>query len=103
MTKITREMILKHIAPIEDPEMHLGLVDLGLIYDVDISDDAIARITMTLTSPMCPIGPEIAAMVKDRVEQLEGVKEAIVDLVWDPPWNPAEMASDAAKDELGIW
>jgi metal-sulfur cluster biosynthetic enzyme len=100
---LTRDQILEHISPIEDPEIHIGLVDLGLIYDVDIKDDGTVRITMTLTSPMCPIGPELAGQIKTAVEELDGVREAVVDIVWDPPWDPYEMASDTAKDELGIW
>lgn len=100
---LTREMILEHISPIEDPELHIGLVDLGLIYDVDIKENGRVNITMTLTSPMCPIGPELSAAVESKVKELDGVTEANVYIVFEPPWDPAEMASDAAKDELGIW
>lgn len=100
---LTKDIILEHISSIEDPELHLGLVDLGLIYDVNIEDDGTVRVAMTLTSPMCPIGPDLIIQVKMAIEELEGVKEARVELVWDPPWDPAEMASDKVKDELGIW
>ncbi|MDQ7086743.1 MAG: hypothetical protein Q9Q13_02295 [Acidobacteriota bacterium] len=58
---------------------------------------------MTLTSPMCPLGPQIIAATKAAVESLDEVESATVDLVWDPPWDPAEMASDEVKDRLGIW
>nr|MBN2276165.1 DUF59 domain-containing protein [candidate division Zixibacteria bacterium] len=101
--KLTRELILEHISPIEDPEMHIGLVDLGLIYDVDIKKDGVVNVTMTLTSPVCPIGPELSMMVQKKIEELEGVTDVNVYIVFDPPWDPAEMASDEAKDELGIW
>lgn len=101
--KPTKEIILEHISPIEDPEIRIGLVDLGLIYDVDVQDDGTVKIAMTLTSPMCPIGPELADQIKTAAEELDGVKNVTVDIVWDPPWDPYEMASDAAKDELGIW
>jgi len=101
--ELTKENILEHIAPVEDPEIHIGLVDLGLIYDVDITDDKTVKITMTLTSPMCPVGPELVGQIKDKIMEIDGVKEAVVDVVWDPPWDPYEMASDTAKDELGLW
>jgi metal-sulfur cluster biosynthetic enzyme len=101
--ELTKEIIMEAIAPVEDPEMHLSLVDLGLIYDVQINEDGLVEIAMTLTSPMCPIGPELSGMVKAAVFKLDGVKNVEVEIVFDPPWDPAEMASDAAKDELGIW
>jgi metal-sulfur cluster biosynthetic enzyme len=100
---ITRETVLEKIQPVEDPEMGYSLVDLGLIYDVDVSDKNDVSITMTLTSPMCPIGPEIVSRVEQAVKAIDGVGEVSVNLVWDPPWNPAEMASDEIKDRLGIW
>ena len=99
----TKEIILEHISPIEDPEIHIGLVDLGLIYDVDVQDDGTVKIAMTLTSPMCPIGPELVEKIKSATLELDGINNVKVDIVWDPPWDPYEMASDAAKDELGIW
>ncbi len=101
--KLTEKSILEHIAPLKDPEMQLGLVDLGLIYDLAISDDSIVNVKMTLTTPMCPIGPELMIMVKMAIEEIEEVKEVRVELVWDPPWNPQEMATDEVKDALGIW
>jgi metal-sulfur cluster biosynthetic enzyme len=100
---ITRETVLEKIQPVEDPEMGYSLVDLGLIYDVDVSDNNDVSITMTLTSPMCPIGPEIVARVEQAVKDIDRVGRVSVNLVWDPPWNPAEMASDEIKDRLGIW
>ena len=100
---LTKEMILEHISPIEDPESNIGLVDLGLIYDVDVTADNTVKVTMTLTSPMCPIGPELVAQIKDKIAELDEVRDTVVDVVWDPPWDPYEMASDEAKDELGIW
>ncbi len=100
---LTKETIIEHIAPIEDPEMHIGLVDLGLIYDVEIQEGGKVKVTMTLTSPACPIGPELTSAVKMQVEQLDEVTECDIEVVFDPPWDPVEMASDEAKDELGIW
>lgn len=101
--KLTQDQVMEAIAPVKDPELHLGLVDLGLVYGVLIDNENNVEVTMTLTSPMCPIGPELSSMVKDAVLKLDGVKDVTVEIVFDPPWDPHEMASDVAKDELGIW
>ena len=92
----TKEQIIEVLKPIQDPEIRLGVVDLGLIYDVSISDDGVVRVKMTLTTPACPYGEMLLAMVHREVEQLEGVTKVEVVLVWDPPWNPG-MASEAAQ------
>ena len=99
----TKEEIYARIAPIEDPEIRIGVVDLGLIYDIPILDNRIVNILMTLTTPGCPYGPELIGQVKNAVKQMDGIEKVDVELVWDPPWNPAEMASEYAKDVLGIW
>jgi len=101
---ITKDDVLRAIRPIQDPEIKISIVDLGLIYDVEIADlGRKVEIRMTLTSPACPVGPEIVALVKTAVEALEEVEEAAVHMVWEPLWNPKTMASDDAKDLLGIW
>lgn len=100
---LTRELIMEQIAPVQDPELGLGLVDLGLIYNVDIKENNDVNVTMTLTTPLCPIADTFSNMVESAVKQLEEVNEVNVYIVFDPPWDPAEMASDAAKDALGIW
>ena len=101
---VTREQIYQAIRPIKDPEVNLSLVDLGLIYGVDIQDDGrTIKVRMTLTSPACPVGPELVSLVQTAVEALEEVDQAQVELVWEPLWNPKTMASDDAKDVLGIW
>jgi len=99
----TRESILQSLRHVEDPEIGINIVDLGLIYDIDISDNGNVGITMTLTSPMCPIGPEIVSQVEKAVGKLDDIKKVKVTIAWDPPWNPAEMASEEVKDRLGIW
>ncbi len=99
----TKEEILAKIAPVEDPEMRVGIVDLGLIYDVDFPDDRTVNISMTLTTPGCPYGPQLIDAVKNAVIKLDGIEKVNVELVWEPPWNPAEMASEYARDVLGIW
>lgn len=99
----TKSEIMAKIEPVQDPEMHLGLVDLGLIYDVVVLDDRLVNVFMTLTTPGCPYGPQLIQSVKDAVKELDGVDKVDVELVWDPIWDPAEMATEYAKDVLGIW
>lgn len=97
-----KDMIINSLKPVIDPEIGLSIVDLGLIYDVDASDSHV-NVRMTLTTPACPYGPELIDAVREAVRRLEGVDTVDIDVVWDPPWNPEEMASDYAKDVLGIW
>jgi metal-sulfur cluster biosynthetic enzyme len=99
----TKEEVMNVLKPIQDPEIRIGVVDLGLIYDVNIEEDGKVQVKMTLTTPACPYGEMLIAMVNRAVEDLENVKEVEVVLVWEPPWDPAQMASDTAKDLLGIW
>ena len=101
--KPTRETIMQAIRPIDDPELGMSLVDMGLIYKVDISKSGNVAVEMTLSSPACPVGPQLISLVKNAVLAVDGVRNVDVELVWDPPWNPAEMATDEVKDALGIW
>src|ERR1700730_2082058 len=98
----TEAQIRDIIRPIQDPEIHLGILDLGLIYGVQSEPNGTARVRMTLTSPACPVGPLLQAQVHAALLKLPGVKEAKVELVWDPPWDPRTMASDEIKMELGL-
>lgn len=101
---MTEKEIIEKLRPIKDPEVHISIVDLGLIYGVDVQDEGKKlNVRMTLTSPMCPAGPELVAMVKATAELIPDVEEASVQMVWEPPWDPKKMASDDAKDLLGIW
>lgn len=102
--KLTPQHVLDALRPIQDPEIFLSIVDLGLIYGVDVSQDASkVAVKMTLTGPGCPVGPQILAAVHNTISRIPGVKEPDVQLTWDPPWNPVIHASDDAKDALGIW
>lgn len=98
----TPEILLEWLRPVEDPELFLGLVDLGLIYKVDLQGEA-ATVTMTLTSPGCPAAGQLVAEVKKRLLEYPGVGVAEVLVVFDPKWDPRTMASDEVKDRLGIW
>ena len=100
----TKESVLETLRPVHDPELMISIVDLGLIYDVEVSPTGKAlEIKMTLTSPGCPIGPELMAAVDHTARMVPGVEEVHVQLVWDPPWDPTKMASELAREQLGIW
>lgn len=94
--------MLDWLRPLQDPELFMSLVDLGLIYSVDVIEGkALAK--MTLTSPGCPAGDQLVASVKERLKEYPGITEAEVLIVWEPKWDPSTMASDEVKDKLGIW
>jgi FeS assembly SUF system protein len=95
------ERIIAAIRTIFDPEIPLNIYDLGLIYAIDIADDNAVKITMTLTAPGCPVAGELVAQVQRKALEVEEVKSASVNLVWDPPWSRERM-SDAALLELGL-
>jgi metal-sulfur cluster biosynthetic enzyme len=102
--KLTTEGIFDAIRPVSDPEIRISIVELGLVYDVELENGGKdVTVKMTLTSPMCPVGPMIMSAVHENVALLPGVENVSVELVWDPPWDPRVMASDEAKDQLGIW
>ena len=101
-SSIAKNTIMAALAPVKDPEIGLGVVDLGLIYDI-ILDGGHLTILMTLTTPACPYGPELMAQVKQAALGIKNINEVDTELIWDPPWDPAEMASEYAKDILGIW
>ena len=83
-----------------DPEIPVNVVDLGLIYRLEVKDGNKVEVDMTLTAPGCPVAPQVMGEAKDKLFGVAGVEKVDVKLVWDPLWNPA-MMSDAAKDELG--
>ena len=99
----TIQQVIEAMRPVNDPEIRVGVVDLGLIYDVAVEDTGEVKVKMTLTTPACPYGEMLVRMCQREVEQLEGVTKCAIVLVWDPPWDPHQMASDLAKDQLGIW
>jgi len=87
-----------------DPELNLNIVDLGLVRRVEFEEET-SEITvgLTLTSPMCPMGPEIMNAVRLKTLTVEGVRQVQVDLVWSPPWDPRVDASEDVRAEMGIW
>lgn len=102
---VTEQQVLEALKPIEDPELHLGIVDLGLIYGAEINpqpDGDEVKLTMTFTSPFCPYGPQLKASVQRTMAVLSGVKSATVNIVFTPPWDPRTMASEECKIALGL-
>ncbi|WP_066806855.1 SUF system Fe-S cluster assembly protein [Sphingomonas asaccharolytica] len=95
------EAIIVALKEIYDPEIPVNIYDLGLIYGVEVTDEGHAAVTMTLTTPHCPVAESMPAEVELRVGSVPGVAIADVNLVWDPPWDPQKM-SDDAKLELGM-
>ena len=93
--------VVNALKSIYDPEIPVDIYELGLIYDVAISEDGDAIVTMTLTTPHCPVAESMPGEVEMRVGAVPGVGSAEVNLVWDPPWDPQKM-SDEAKLELGM-
>ena len=95
------EAVVDALKEIFDPEIPVNIYDLGLIYGVDVSSDADVTISMTLTTPNCPVAESMPAEVELRAGAVPGVRDAEVVLVWDPPWDPGKM-SDEARLELGM-
>ena len=95
------ESVVAALKEIYDPEIPVNIYDLGLIYNVEVTDEGHAAITMTLTTPHCPVAESMPGEVELRVGSVPGIAVADVNLVWDPPWDPQKM-SDEAKLELGM-
>ncbi len=95
--------LLKAIRQVMDPELRESIVDLGLIYDVEVVSDQKAVVTMTLTTPFCPLAPTIQTDIEKAVRSVHNFETVEINLVWDPPWDASTMASDEIKDKLGLW
>jgi len=95
------EAVITALREIFDPEIPVNIYDLGLIYGVDVTGDGAVVVTMTLTTPHCPVAESMPGEVELRVSSVPGVRDAEVNLVWDPPWDPQKM-SDEARLELGM-
>jgi metal-sulfur cluster biosynthetic enzyme len=96
----TREEVVDALRAVEDPELGMDIVELGLLYDVEVEGDQV-HVTYSLTSMGCPVGPLLEQQIRETVESMEGVGEVEPELTWDPPWSPEKM-SDDAKFILGF-
>jgi metal-sulfur cluster biosynthetic enzyme len=103
---ITEEAVREELKKVFDPELFVNIIDLGLVYGVELvaRDDGATdvKIEMTMTSPMCPAGPQLIGQSKLVLKQLAGVQDVDVKIVLDPPWSPDRMTEDA-RDQLGIF
>jgi len=95
------DRIIAALKNIYDPEIPVNIYDLGLVYNVDLDDECMVHIEMTLTTPGCPVAQTFPSMVEAVVRAIEGVKDAQVNLVWDPPWTQDQL-TEAAKLQLGL-
>lgn len=99
--EVTEDRVMEVLGDIYDPEIPIDIVNLGLVYGVRI-DGSTVNVDMTMTSPGCPAATQIVAEAKYLLEEIEGVSEVNVEVVWDPPWDPGKM-SEAAKESLGMF
>jgi FeS assembly SUF system protein len=101
MSRLTDEIVAA-LKTVYDPEIPADIYELGLIYRVHIDDDRAVTVDMTLTTPNCPSAAELPSQVENAVASVSGVREAKVNIVWDPPWDPSRM-SDEARTVLDMW
>ncbi len=102
MTEALKNEIIEVLKTIYDPEIPVNIYEIGLIYEVNVDDEANIHLLMTLTSPMCPVAESLPPEVEEKVSAIDGVESARVEITWDPPWDP-DMMSEAAKLELGMF
>jgi metal-sulfur cluster biosynthetic enzyme len=88
---LTSDYLRKALRAVKDPELNLNIVDLGLVYDVEVNPEGDVKVRMTLTSPGCPAGPEIVNDVNQTLHDLDGVKSVDVEIVWEPYWTPEKI------------
>lgn len=98
---LTREAVFEALKNVYDPEIPLNVVDLGLVYDVQINDGGSVYVQMTLTAPGCGMGPFIGQQAEWAVQDIEGVEDVQIEMVFDPPWSP-DRISEEARAQLGI-
>jgi len=96
-----KERVIAALKTCYDPEIPVDIYELGLIYGVDVSESNVVTVTMTLTSPHCPVAESLPMEVQQKLVMIEGVADVKVDITWDPPWMP-EMMSEAARLELNM-
>ncbi len=100
-TEAVKQRVIDAMKTVHDPEIPVNIYELGLIYDVDVSETGAVHIRMTLTSPACPVAGALPAEVEAKARAQQGVTDVVVDLVWEPPWTPDRM-TQAAKLQLNM-
>jgi len=100
---LKKGIYLEWLKPLQDPELRMSLVDLGLIYEIEENAPGSLDVKMTLTTPTCPAAEGMRAMVRDRLLEHPEVETAEVELVFEPKWSAAEMASEECKEAMGVW
>ncbi len=98
---VIEAQIIEALRTIFDPEIPVNIYELGLIYDVKVEPTGAVAIRMTLTSPNCPAAQSLPSEVEAKVKEVPGVTDAKIEIVWEPPWDPAKM-SEAARLQLGM-
>jgi FeS assembly SUF system protein len=101
LAKLTDDIVAA-LKTVYDPEIPADIYELGLIYKIDIGDDRAVKVDMSLTSPNCPAAQDLPIQVENAVASVAGVRDAKVEVVWDPPWDPSRM-SDEARLVLNMW
>ena len=101
-TPAIKEAIVQSLKTVHDPEISVNIYDLGLIYKLEVDDDGVVDVHMTLTSPFCPVAEELPMEVESRIRDVAGVKRVEMAMVWDPPWN-MEMLSEEARLEMNLY
>jgi FeS assembly SUF system protein len=100
--KLQEGKVIAALSSVYDPEIPVNIHELGLIYNIDVNPDHSVRVTMTLTAPACPVAGTLPGEVEKKVESIDEVKKATVELVWDPPWS-RDMMSESALLQLGMY
>ncbi len=103
MIDVTEAELKEWIRPVQDPDLGISLVDLGLVYGAQLDAEGKATVQLTLTSPGCPAADHMISEICKKLKEHPKVTEAKVDIVWEPKWDPKIMASEEAKEHLGIW
>ena len=98
---LTKEIVTEALKTVYDPEIPVNIIDLGLVYDIQVNDEGGIYVQMTLTFPGCGMGPFIAQQAEWAVQDLDGAGEVEIEMVFDPPWTP-ELISEEARSQLGI-
>ena len=102
MDLVSKELVMEKLKDVFDPELQMSIVELGLIYDVQVEGDTV-KVIYTLTTPGCPLAPIIDGQIQDALMDIPGVRYVDAVLTFSPPWDPRTMASDDVKMALGIW